>query len=779
MTRRWKIVLGIAVLGAIGIALRLSADRRGPKAVAATRQALRQQGFKTDLADFNFSTAADLRAGEAVLTAAVSNWRSEPLVTHPELMDLAGNNSAIVVWKQVALKKQFPSWPDNGNELAWDDFREAINTNRSQMDAACAAILSGPIGFNLDASQGGAMLLPHLAMLKTLLQALGDRLMLDLHDGDPDGAWTNLLAATRLVTAWQTEPAEVSQLVRFGNTTLAYAATWQALQTNGWPDDRLARLQREWETVDFFKELPETAAFQRASAVAMVGQERHESFAAGMTLDDLLQHPQYALAGFLSHLRRSSYRHRGTYEQEKALLLFYRDRELELRRAVQATTWSAMRQLPGVTNRVPFPSRFPSRTTMMMNVRAVGLAFQRQGVGLPGRAAEAEARRRLIITAIALDRYRGKHGAYPPSLSVLTPEFLKNPPLDFMDGQPLRYRLTDEGHFILYSVGLDCVDNGGKALTHEQRARVMRANQDAGIFDAAPETDIVWPRPASAADVEARRQEEKRSQELQKRRYLNGISDREWTDSIARQSRVAKILAMKWSLNTEQPSFKGRSVGDLISNVKLSGTNQLSLGDLLTPKPIVTGMEPEDITFELPVSYDAVTNNGFLSLIVDAEQDNPALFDSGGRMQDCGRATNGNCLLVWHTIYDPPGCHVVQVHLSLDDKRKGSLYINGPPISVVTSNLCQFSLASAYFDPETGATLQARLPEANGNYTIDFNTTNGVRLKTFTGSTTNGIIQAHWDLVDDQGHRFTNNFFSSIFHIMLPASGLSQTLRGP
>jgi len=97
----------------------------------------------------------------------------------------------------------------------------------------------------------------------------------------------------------------------------------------------------------------------------------------------------------------------------------------------------------------------------------------------------------------------------------------------------------------------------------------------------------------------------------------------------------------------------------------------------------------------------------------------------------------------------------------------------------VTSNLCQFSLASAYFDPETGATLQARLPEANGNYTIDFNTTNGVRLKTFTGSTTNGIIQAHWDLVDDQGHRFTNNFFSSIFHIMLPASGLSQTLRGP
>ena len=41
-----------------------------------------------------------------------------------------------------------------------------------QLDAACAAILSGPIRFNLDASRGGAMLLPHLAMLKDLTQAL-------------------------------------------------------------------------------------------------------------------------------------------------------------------------------------------------------------------------------------------------------------------------------------------------------------------------------------------------------------------------------------------------------------------------------------------------------------------------------------------------------------------------------------------------------------------------------------------------------------------------------
>ena len=98
--------------------------------------------------------------------------------------------------------------------------------------------------------------------------------VLALHDGNQERAWTNLLAATRLVTAWETEPLEVSQLVRFGNTALAFNVTWQALQTNGWADEQLARLQREWESVDFFTNLPETAAFKRASMAAACQQDR-------------------------------------------------------------------------------------------------------------------------------------------------------------------------------------------------------------------------------------------------------------------------------------------------------------------------------------------------------------------------------------------------------------------------------------------------------------------------------------------------------------------------
>ena len=63
--------------------------------------------------------------------------------------------------------------------------------------------------------------------------------------------------------------------------------------------------------------------------------------------------------------------------------------------------------------------------------------------------------RRIVVTAIALERYRLRHKEYPARLSDLTPEFLSKLPIDFMDGKPLRYRPKDDGTYLLYSVGED------------------------------------------------------------------------------------------------------------------------------------------------------------------------------------------------------------------------------------------------------------------------------------------------------------------------------------
>jgi hypothetical protein len=529
MKRRWIFILGLAVVGAFCVFLLLVSHNGPPAAVAETRRALRLQGFKTDLSEFNFSTSPELRARAGPLTnadlfdsstrGADRARRARLPYDKPDLMVAVGANAAVVVWRQQKLPAHSgPTSPPlaqtQSEDDLWPALREILNEGRAALDTACEAALSGPIRFEPDASRGTAILQPHLPAVRVFNRILGTRAVLELRDGNKDAAWTNLLAATRLVTAWNPEPCEVSHLVRFDCVAVAYDATWQTLQAPGWADDRLAQLQHEWESVDYFRGLPETAAFDRAGAVDMCHQERRRRFDGPIWLKDLLRSPSWLVWSELAdRWRRIRYLSYGTYEDEKALLLHYRDREVELQRAVESPTWSEMRQLPGVTNLVPFQSKHPSGMKSMINVEQQSLRKLGGGQGLLGRAAEAEARRRLLITAIALERYRGRHGSYAKALPDLVPELLPNPPLDFMDGKPLRYRLTDDGHFVLYSVGLDCVDDGGKMPRTGQRGARYQWPAEFGPPQA---TDLFWPRPASAAEVQAQQAEDEKQAGLAK-----------------------------------------------------------------------------------------------------------------------------------------------------------------------------------------------------------------------------------------------------------------------
>ena len=67
----------------------------------------------------------------------------------------------------------------------------------------------------------------------------------------------------------------------------------------------------------------------------------------------------------------------------------------------------------------------------------------------------------LARVACALERYRLAHGEYPETLDALSPQFIEKLPHDIINGQPLHYRRTDNGKFVLYSVGWNEKDDGG------------------------------------------------------------------------------------------------------------------------------------------------------------------------------------------------------------------------------------------------------------------------------------------------------------------------------
>jgi hypothetical protein len=102
----------------------------------------------------------------------------------------------------------------------------------------------------------------------------------------------------------------------------------------------------------------------------------------------------------------------------------------------------------------------------------------------------AETQRSLCLTVLAIRRYELQHRQLPADLAALTPGLLDTVPVDFMDGQPLRYRAEADGTWRLHSVGLDGIDDGGEPLPAQAWGRYT------SIWDGR---DAVWPRLGSAA----------------------------------------------------------------------------------------------------------------------------------------------------------------------------------------------------------------------------------------------------------------------------------------
>lgn len=69
--------------------------------------------------------------------------------------------------------------------------------------------------------------------------------------------------------------------------------------------------------------------------------------------------------------------------------------------------------------------------------------------------------RDACLTAIALELARRDRGQWPERLDTLVPTYLPRVPLDMYTGQPLGYRVTEDGRPLLYSVGVDHDDDEG------------------------------------------------------------------------------------------------------------------------------------------------------------------------------------------------------------------------------------------------------------------------------------------------------------------------------
>ncbi len=94
----------------------------------------------------------------------------------------------------------------------------------------------------------------------------------------------------------------------------------------------------------------------------------------------------------------------------------------------------------------------------------------------------------LLLTSYALQAYHAEHGHYPDKLSELAPDYLPAIPDDpFAANKPVCYKRTG-AKFLLYSIGPDGSDDGGKASCD-------------GQANSKPPNEVLWP--TSLGDIVA------------------------------------------------------------------------------------------------------------------------------------------------------------------------------------------------------------------------------------------------------------------------------------
>lgn len=290
-----------------------------------------------------------------------------------------------------------------------------------------------------------------------------------------------------------------NRLVARSSTT-----TWEALQFSGWSDGQLAEIQQLWLDHDTLQAVLDGFSMERAYTV--------ESFALFRTnLPALWTSAQIQRGGMAAVFAGPP----------DAWTTALRNAPLDtLRDTLPLLPWpfwtsyseerAALKLQTGMLNAWQTAKNHGSLQRGFAEANALAPlrpnksfwelfddgAFELWSASTMFRHATVVVQARITLTAIALHRHRLKHGSFPTELSALVPAFLPAVPRDFMDGQPLRYRLETDGQFRLWSVGEDFKDDSGDANPVAPPAADASINWLKG-------RDWVWPQPATEAEVAA------------------------------------------------------------------------------------------------------------------------------------------------------------------------------------------------------------------------------------------------------------------------------------
>lgn len=307
------------------------------------------------------------------------------------------------------------------------------------------------------------ILLPHLAVIIPVAQVLNLRAIAELEADQPEKALADLKLGFRCNEAIRSEPFLISHLVRIGVQSILMQSVWQGLAERKCSDAQIAELEAELSKVDYLADFQLSMRGERAINLTYIDYVRgKKSYTAllGVAMDEdesankKPASPMEMLNAIGWYLIPNGW----FYQAELTYAKMHEQWNFPAvdlqKRLVSPTTSTRLTE--------GFYKAIPKRRTSVENI-LVGLLFP---------ALEKAAKKYAVIQsqvdlariACALERYRLAHGEYPAALTALAPQLIAQVPHDLINGQPLQYHRTDDGRFVLYSVGWNEKDDGGEVV---------------------------------------------------------------------------------------------------------------------------------------------------------------------------------------------------------------------------------------------------------------------------------------------------------------------------
>lgn len=313
------------------------------------------------------------------------------------------------------------------------------------------------------------MLLPHLSLLKRCGQFLQLRAIAELQNNQSQAALDDVKLSLRLTESLRGEPFLICHLVRIAILNLALQPIYEGLAEHQWSDAQLAELDAELAKLDLLADYQQSMRGERACQVGMIeflrsAHDRPRAY-SNLFVDSENMSMNNAMV-LLINFAPSGW--------------FYLN-ELAVARMNQ----EFLLPLADVQNRIVSPeavSRASSAETDFVS-KSPRVAFIARMIypalgGAVRKSAFAQEAVDLARVAIALERCRLAHGDYPDSLDSLAPQFIEKIPHDIINGQPLHYRRTSDGQFVLYSVGWNETDDGGVVVLDKKTGPVRQNEGD-------------------------------------------------------------------------------------------------------------------------------------------------------------------------------------------------------------------------------------------------------------------------------------------------------------